>query len=448
MLLLLTLVILGLAILSWRNGGPLLAMCIAWLVCLTPVASGLISYGYLAYSSNTYIWIIAASCVAFLFGTAAAASLHPAPPVGPRPEHDWDGDLERWLPVAKFCLVVSGVAILSALVNMYNLGYGLADLAVIREGVINAESAGLLARVVAVTIWACFFCFAFALYFRHKLGRFQFFVYLSTGLGIFLSTLTVAGRGSVFQVVLMTLFLETIRARRLPQASSARNFLAKMSILAVGGFFIAYITMNRSTAGSEGIERADLLLRLFTANLNPAVDSALNAVSGDAREFFVEALIYVSHPVPLFSVFVEIDFGPLNWGIHDFPFLFRQFEPFFNYSVVEAYRLKTFYIAAEGVIGVGWITALSSLLLDFGIIGMLLFMALQGFVSQWSWSGVRRGRGFGMVLLCVMMMIAAVYIPYMSAFADTNVFLLLLFLAVLPLVRARRRRAGGAALAA
>jgi oligosaccharide repeat unit polymerase len=439
---------LGLAVLAWRNGGPLLAMAIAWLVCLTPVATGMISYGYLAFSSDRYVWIVALSVAAFLGGTFLAAMFHPAPPVARTPNYDWDSDLARWLPVAKFCLAVSAVAIASAIANIVTLGYSLTDLGVIREGVINADAAGLLPRITSITIWACFFCIAFALYFRHKLKIWQFLLFASTGVGIFLSTLAVAGRGSVFQVVLLTLVLEAIRARRLDKGSGGRRFLTKMAVLGASGFYIVYITMNRSTGGGGGLEKADQLLYLFNASLNPMIESALEYFGGEVREFVVESLIYVSHTVPLFSVFVEIDFGPLGWGLHDFPFVFRQFEPFFHYNVIEAYRLRTFYLQAEGVIGVGWNTALASLLLDFGTPGMLIFMAAQGFVSQWSWSGVRRQRGFGMVLVCVVMMIAAVYLPYMGAFSDTNMFLLMSFLALTAFIRSRSRAPSRPVLAA
>ncbi|HST35291.1 MAG TPA: O-antigen polymerase [Allosphingosinicella sp.] len=439
MLLALTLAMAVLAFLAWRNGGPLFSLTIAWLVCLTPVAIGIINYEYLAYATNLYVWMIGLAVIGFVLGTAGAASLNPAPAVGPQRDHDWDADLAKWLPVAKFCLVASAFAILNTLLNFRDLGIGVGDLAVIREGVITAESANIYARLAAITTWACFLCFAFAIYFRHKLTLGQFAMYASTSVGIFLSTLTVAGRGSVFQFVLLTLFLETMRARKLPTEVAKRQFATRMAILALGGAFIVYVTMNRSAGNDDLTTKADLYLRYFSAYLNPTLEQALTSVSYGVRDFVAETIIYISHPAPLFSVFVEIDFGPLAWGIHDFPFVFRQFEPFFNYSVLEVYNQKTFFLTGQGVIGVGWVTSLASLLLDYGPIGMFIFLFGQGFAGQWAWSRVRQGRGFGSVLVAVLFMVAAVYLPYMPLFSDTNMFLLLGFLLVVRLTRMRPR---------
>lgn len=427
MFLIFTVAVLGVAVISWRNGGPMLAMAISWLVCLTPVATGMISYDYLLYSSNHYLWILALAIASFGAGAFIAGATRPAPPVRRDPHYDWDSDLARWKPVAQFCLVVSFVAIGAIIANIKELGLDFSDLSIIREGVINTESATTWARIAALTLWACFFCFAFALYFRHRLSLFQVLLYLLTGAGgIFLSTLMMAGRGSVFQVVLLTLFLEAIRARRLP-AGTGRRFLWKMIILGTAAAFILYVTMARTT-GIEGYNKADLFLRLFNARLNPTVDAALSAISPGGRDIVVEMLIYISHSVPLFSVFLEIDFGRHYWGLHDFPFIFRQLEPLTGMSVIEAYRIKTAYLGSQGVIGVGWITTVHTLLMDFGTFGMILFLGVQGYFSQWAWGRVRRGHGFVSVMLCIVMMTAAVYLPFFNAFADTNIFLLLLFL--------------------
>lgn len=429
MLLILTLGILGLAVAAWRKGGPLLTMALAWLVCLLPLAIGLIEYKYLIYDSDRYVWIIALSIAAFLIGTVGAAVSHPAPAVGPQRDHDWVRDFNQWLPVAKFCLVVSMIAILCMALNIVTLGLDFSNLGAVRENLIRAESATLAARIASVAVWACYFCFAFALYFRHRLDLQSFLVFISAGSGIFLSALMQAGRGSVFLIILLTLFLENIRARRIPVKSN-RGFAPKMAIFGVCAAFVIFVTMSRTSGFAGYNDRAHLLLTLFDARLNPVVDTILSSTSIGFRDFFVEALIYVSHPVPMFSLFLGIDFGPLYWGIHDFPFFFRQIEPITGTSVIEAYRIKTLYMSTEGVIGVGWITSLHTLLLDFGTFGLFVFMCAQGFASQWAWASVRRGHGFGSVFFCVLFMTAAVHLPYYPMSSDTNMFLLMIFLAV------------------
>ena len=110
----------------------------------------------------------------------------------------------------------------------------------------------------------------------------------------------------------------------------------------------------------------------------------------------------------------------------DFPFISRQLEPIFGHSVVGLIQLKTFYLNSERVLGVGWDTALSALILDFTVPGMLILMALFGYVSERVMIAVRWGATFPAVVVLAVLMVQAAYTPYLSAIADTNLLLLLL----------------------
>lgn len=434
MLLALTLAVLGLLVLLWRNGGPLRTMAIAWAVCLVPVAIGAIEYTYLVYSTDRYLWIIALSIAAFLIGAFIASAFKRRPPGGPRLVYDWDADLANWRRASWLCLSLSVVAVLSLLANAFGGGLDLSNLSSLREDTVSAESASVLAKISSVTVWACFFCFAFAIYFRHKLSTFYFALYASPVIGIFLSAYLVAGRTTIFQLILITILVESIRSRRMPLRSGSRGLATKFAVLGSGAAFLIYITLSR-TSGVDGFDKADLFLRFFSARLYPGLDSFLVAVSPAFRDFVVEGLIYVSHPIAMFSIFTSIDFGGLYYGVHDFPFVARQLEPIFGHSVIDAYRTKTYYMGTEGVIGVGWITSIHTLILDFGIAGMSLFMALQGYVSQLYWIRVRQGAGFGSVLVCVLLVCAAAFLPYWYLFSDTNMFMLLVFLMMTPALK-------------
>ena len=70
MLLLLVIVLGALLALLWSWGGPVRALLIAWLVCLAPTALGIVSYDYLVFTGNNYLFVIAASIGAFLIGAA------------------------------------------------------------------------------------------------------------------------------------------------------------------------------------------------------------------------------------------------------------------------------------------------------------------------------------------------------------------------------------------
>lgn len=431
MLLALTLAVVGLLVLFLKHGGPLRAMTIAWAVCLVPIAFGAIEYTYLSYATDGYLWIISLSIASFLGGALIASALKRRPIGWSEPTYDWDSDLANWRRASWLCLSFSVVAILSLLANAFSGGLELSNLTSLRQDTVSAESASLLAKVSSVTVWACFFCFAFALYFRHKLTTFHFALHAATVIGIFISAYLIAGRTTIFQLVLITILVESIRSTRMTTQPAKKGAGAKFAILGVGGAFLIYITMSR-TSGMDGVDKADIFLRFFSARLNPGLDSLLYSISPAVRDFLVEALIYASHPVAMFSIFTGIDFGGPYFGVHNFPFVARQLEPVFGHSVIDAYNKKVYYMSAEGVIGVGWITSIHTLILDFGIAGMSVFMALQGYLSQLYWTRVRQGAGFGSVLVYILLICAAAFMPYWYVFSDTNIFLLFVFLMLAP----------------
>ena len=70
----------------------------------------------------------------------------------------------------------------------------------------------------------------------------------------------------------------------------------------------------------------------------------------------------------------------------------------------------------------------------------LVFLFVQGYLGQRANVAVQRGAGFGMLLLLVLAIMAAIYLPYLPLFSDTNMFFLLL---VVGGILIRRRLAGG-----
>jgi oligosaccharide repeat unit polymerase len=427
-------------LLSWRRGGPVLAAMMAWLICTFPVASGLIEYDYLQYADNRYVILIGASILAYLFGARMAAIGNDAPPILPRSEAEWDSDLREWAPVARVCLAIAAVSVGCLLASIWELGSALNDLGSLRSDLIEATSASLLAKVASVTTWACFFCLAFAVYFRDRLPVGRLLLYVAASSGVFLSALSQAGRQSVFQAILLTLVIESLRSYRTHRTAWRQRIPLKYVITISGGVFLSFVTMERTT-GVAGAGKADLFLYFFNARPSPSLEAGLLYLNESLRDIVVEALLYISHTVPLFSRLLMIDFGRHFYGMLDFPFLMRQFEPLFGYSTIGALQTKELALNADKVIGVGWTTAFSSQLMDFGLIGALLFQAGQGYLSERAFRSVRRGGGFGVVLVLVLAIVAAVYLPYLPAFSDTNLILLLLFVVGVEfLKRAQARR--------
>lgn len=412
-----------LCIATWRHGGPLRALLIAWLVCITPVAIGIVRYDYLAYATSYYVWILGASIAAFAGGVLLARWFLPATGEGYIPgAYDWDADFANWLPFARGCMIVAAVANAAMLVTFLTVSsLSLDDL---RSDVVTATGVGLPQRLATVTVWACFACLAFGLYFRHKLTRVEFVFYMLMSVGIFLSSLASAGRQSVAQIILFTILLEAVRSRRLPRRP---NFVGQWAVrgLLVGlaAAVVIFVTVNRSAIETPRA-KADLFLIYFNAELSDWFENLIAPLGQAVRDFLTEVILYLSSSVPLFSIFSQIDFGRRFYGVFDFPFLMRQIEPFTGISVIDSWNIRTEYLGSEQVIGTGWTTAPSHLILDVGVVGMLIFLLLQGAASEWTWNRVRRGGSFGTTLLCVILTIAAIYMPFLPALSDTHLFLL------------------------
>ncbi len=94
MITILAFLVLLLCVATWRHAGPLRALLIAWLVCLTPVATGIVTYDYLVYATSYYAWVLAASIAAFAGGALLTRWMAPSVGTGRDPDQR-DADLNR-----------------------------------------------------------------------------------------------------------------------------------------------------------------------------------------------------------------------------------------------------------------------------------------------------------------------------------------------------------------
>lgn len=433
-MMLLTLVVVVAILLAslWRWGGAVRALLIAWLICLAPTALGIISYDYLIFTGDGYLLVIISSIAAFLAG-AALIQVRP-PEAGGRvslaaaPIVDFEKDNAKWHRIGNACLAIAAISIITTGINIISSGLDLSDLASVRADAIDMTGANIWARIASVTAWACFLCLGLGIYFRTQMGPARAMLFVAAGSGIFLAMLSLAGRNSVLQLILFCLVIESVRTARLRVGGEGKSS-SLSTRLAVGGagfFYLLFITLNRP--GDTGVsDRNALLLRLFNANLNTTLDSILNYVPF-LKAPIVEFVIYVTHTAPLFAISMEVDFEQHFYGMFTFPFLARQLEPLFGHSVAGALDLKRVYIQSAGVIGFGWTTALSSFIMDFGYLGMMVVMFVQGMAGQYIFRQVKNGGGFGFVLMYVLMIISAAFTPFLPSFSDTNLFLLMVAL--------------------
>lgn len=312
-------------------------------------------------------------------------------------------------------------------------GAGLDDIAALRDTYVGKTEASTFARLGSVMTWACLYCFAFALTYRAQLSRFSLLGYLMPIGGFFLVSVFSAGRQASFQIIIITVLILWLNHLRSPSTErKASSRAAVVFAIIVSGLMIAYmgyIAVVRNN-GAISDDKVDVLTRVFDLRISPWFDSILTTLGAGIRTTVLEALVYFSCSLPLFSKFVGLTFAQHSFGAITFPFVFRQIESFTGISVVSAYMAKVDGMISAGVIGVGWETAISSYIQDFGVIGACTFLFAEGYYTAYAWRRALAGYGFHEALIAVVALAAVIYMPLLPAVSDTNLFFLWIFCAI------------------
>ena len=413
-------------VVSHRIKGPLWAMGFAWLTCLVPVATGIVTYTYLSQWDVGYVVSLAAFLGCFSLGafwhdqTARSSSkpIRRAATAELRAAYPW--------AYAALCAATVGTICIGVDYTLLE-GAGLDDLAALREVYVTRETT-VFARLGSVLTWGCLYCFAFALTFRDQLPKLKFAAFLLPIGGFFLVALFSAGRQAAMQILifaLLTLALKRTRQgpRKAKSQSGAAIYIA-ISVAMIG--YMGYIASARNdNLISE--DKVEVLSRLFDFELSTTLEWLLSLVGESVRTGFVEGMVYFSSSIALFSKFLTIDFPKQSYGAMSLPFIMRQLEPLTGISVVEALNGKIEQMRNLSVIGVGWTTAISSYVMDFGKLGAGVVLCAQGYYSAFSWRRARLGTDFHEGVIALIMLTAAIYMPLTAASGETNLLLLWLY---------------------
>lgn len=415
---------------SGRAQGPIRALVVAWLICLLPILTGFIRYGFSGGLGLGFPLVIIGSVACFVLG-ALLHELNSAPsrPLPP-PVSRWlsQRDFIDTLPVARLCWWLGAAGSAFICLDFYLFGgAGLNDIAALRDSYLGRE-ASILAKLGSVLTWACLYCFGFALAHRQHLGTVGFARFLVPVAGYFLVAVFSAGRQTAFQILIFTiivLWICRIRGGR-PVAGSNRStaFAIALSVAMIA--YMGYVAVVRNDAAISD-DKVEVLARIFDLEFSPVFEHTIGLLGRGVRTTAVEAMVYFSSSVALFEKFLEIDtLGPY-FGAMSFPFAFRQLEPLTGISVVGAYMAKVEAMQSLGVIGVGWTTGMSSYMLDFGVVGACLLLVLQGYYSSFAWRRAVDGAGFHDAMIAAVTVAAAVYLPLLAATSDTNLLFVWLF---------------------
>jgi hypothetical protein len=406
--------------------GPIWALGISWLVCILPIAISVIDYHYFSTWDVGFAVVLTTYLLCFVIGVVVHDRFMPLRPLRHTDIDDSYLKAKIWAQLAWMGAAVGTLCLIIDFL-LYKAP-GINNLASLREFVVEMESATWLARISSVLTWGGLYCFAFALFFREKLSRSQFILFFLPIGGYFLSALLSAGRQAALQIVIFTLLIQLLKKSR----SSARHTKNKTSWALLLGVFLAmvvymgYVAINRND-GLISHDKTEVLAHYFDYTISPWFDQMLGLFGNGARATFIEAMVYFSSPVPLFSKFLTLDFPQIYAGAMTFPFVMRQIESFTGVSIVGTMRVISQLMNEAGVIGVGWSTSISTYILDFGRIGAAIVLFMQGFYTAFAWRRAIRGNDFNEVLIALVLLTAVIYMPLIAASADTNLFLLWVF---------------------
>jgi oligosaccharide repeat unit polymerase len=426
----------ALLFLSRRVRGPVFVASIAWIVCIAPIVLGVIDYRYLDPADPHLGLVLMMAMLAFASGAAVEHAYRGPLIRSSMPKAEVEREFTTLLPIARFCWLIGMIGGVCLILDFITTGgASLLNLADLRDNFVGKESASVFGRAASVMTWACLFSYLFALIFRRELGLKITLFFALPVVAFLLNAVLAAGRQAALQMIFVTILgqiLWRIRTGDLSGTNNARVAKTKGGsgfVIAVSGLMVAYmgyVAIARNDSRISDV-KSEVLARLFDFNLSHSFEVVIGLFGSGVRETVIEALVYFSSSISLFSRFLMSDLTGVSKGAMDFPFLYRQIEPLTGINVADMYQLRVAMLDAQQVIGVGWTTAVANLIMDFGFIGASIFLILQGFLSAIAWRTALNAGSFLDCVLATLAMIGALYLPLIPAFSDNNIFFLLLF---------------------
>lgn len=413
-----------------RCGAPIKVFSITWLICVSPITLGAIRYNNFSKEELLFelvlIGLFSCFTLGVIFHNAFRKKLVAQLPAPTLPER---ATVTSWTKFAWLC-GISGTLFLS--IDFFQRGgAGLNDMVQLRDSYVGNTQVSNFARISSVLTWGCLYSYSYALFYQGGLSKRNFYICLLPVIGYFLVALFSGGRQAAMQILLFTFLIffakKSIDLHRLKNIkivdTSRKNIFFPLFICALMIIYMGYVAVARNDH-SISLDKGEVLSRLFDFTLSPNFEWLLSQMPSGLQNSTIEALVYFTSPLPLFSRFLELDIVNATYGAMSLPFIMRQIEPITGISVLGALNDKIAMMASQGVIGVGWTTAISGYLQDFGFFWSCIFLFFQGLYTSWAWWQLRRGVSFHSFLIALILLTAVIYMPLISIFSETNILLL------------------------
>lgn len=402
---------------------------ISWCIALSPVVFNVAQYQYMDDSimyAFTLLTLIGSYLMGLFFGRSNSREILNKKVKGPYYNALEMAEPSNKLLISIWCLGIFGFTCI--LIDYYLYYSAVAtDFMDLRELRVNAKSASIFLKIGSVSVWGCLYCFLYSMANINELKFWKWIVFFLPALGYFSLSVLTAGRQAAFQLLMLTTIFFVVPNTRIQKNGNASYRWLILFICGLG--LVAYmgITAVSRTNLDSFSSRKDLLERIVLVSFSAEFDSLYNVLPGIIGETLVEAIVYFSGSIALFSVFLNLDL-PLAFGSMTFPFIFRQLKSLIGIDGMEQLQIKMNALSDIGTFGSGWTSAFSVYIQDFGMVGALIFIFLKGYITSRSINWMRKSGSFHSRLSVSILVLAAIYTPLIPLISDTTFLMLLIFL--------------------
>lgn len=420
--------LIAMMLMTWRSRAVVWAFCISWLFSCLPITLGLIEFPYLRDTSNSLTWFLCANAFAFFMGAMLfRLQMNASIPPNIIIETEFvEGTSD--LRLTKILWFVSLLGTSLVLVDFFvSGGASSSSLGELRENVTSKESATIFGQIGSLITWPGLYVYFFTLTTRRQLNPITSLWLLSAAMLYFVPAVLTAGRQATFQLIIITFIAYMFNITRGKYGSEKKNILTFVTIVAVAATYMLYIAVARVEIWTT-LTKENVLISLFNFRISDDLDYILSFLPISLRSAVVEGILYFSHTPALLDNFLERVEDVRFFGANTQPFVFRRILPLTGIDPAAAYAYKVALLDSSGLVGVGWSTAYSGLILDFGRIGAAFAMFILGAAGQIAWNIEQSRRSVDTKFLYVIIVLNIVYLPTSIGISDTNIFLCLVFI--------------------
>lgn len=317
------------------------------------------------------------------------------------------------------------------------VGIDISSMALLRDQ-FGARETTLISQIANMLMWMSMMAIPAFLFLDRDAKFYEKLLWVTSVLLYLLQSVLSAGRQIVFAIGVLfiaSLFIRLAYAKQEKSKIKKENkkYRRYVVILILGAIaYMMYVATARNNGGISD-SKIEVLKFYFGCTFSEGLSSILSAVQSGLADGIAEAFVYFTHQIPEFTVFWGIpQIGPF-FGLYSVPFIDRRldFLRISEYTMLEKMSYVRNYMSSVGVMPVGWKTAFSYYILDYGKIGGLLFCILLGVVMGYAVKIFQRKTTYFSMLFLLQIDLYCFYTIMFPSTCETGLLFMLIFSAIM-----------------